>query len=301
MLPSEQQLWRAPRNGLEPGPIEIAGRVMRVLKRYERSWPNGQELLQLGRAIAELGFLLLKRNNPLNDEQVFWGWKRIEKVALQISSFSISIDLNLSAWAEDLVYSSARHAASALIRPPVTHYCTFCWRTGYRRIRGLMYCKEHLAGSTGGRRMRYLAKKLGDGNLKLGVIEFQSALVTHQHRIFRENKNEISLFTLEQARHLDPVMNPWWKIGVGIRQEIGPGLLYVRYKATNELLVELRKRGEVIKLIAAKNGGRRKGWTETELHDAIGMKMSGKTLREIRILTGVPQSSLSRKWKLQVT
>lgn len=293
-LPSERQLWRAARRDHQPDPIEVATRVMRVLKRYERSWSDDQGLLQLGWAIGELGILLLKRNKPLNAEQVYRGWKKIEKVALQISSFSTSIDFKLAEWGDDLVYSSSRHADTALIRPPVTFPCTFCWRTGFRRIHGWMFCKNHLPGRREGRRMRYLAKKLGGGNLKHGIIEYMRLLGSHQHTIFRENRDAINTFTLDQAQKLDPVTNPWWKTGVWIRQLFGPDSLYIRYTATNELLAELSKMGAMGKRAAAKKGGRLRTWNVMQLSKALAKLETGKTLREVESLTGIPRSTLSR-------
>lgn len=294
--PSETQLWRVFRNGDEPGPEDVAARVIRALQRYKRKWTDGQELLQLNWAIDELAFLLIKRNKALTPEQVYWGWKRIEKVAEEISELSLSIDFKLSGWAVGLVWAAARRAEQAKAGTRSTQYCTFCWHTAMRNVRGWPFCRYHLPNRPEGRRLRYLAKRLGNGDLKRGIISYRDRLVEIQQRIGAATRNGSETFSLEQATALDNVKNPWWKTGYGIRSLFGPHFLYVRYTATNELMAEFNSTKVERKRAAARKGGtRNRKYTTNGLRRATKMLMDGNPLREIEAVTGVSRSTLSRR------
>jgi len=294
--PSETQLWRAFRNGDEPGPEDVAARIIRALQRYRRKWPNGQELLQLNWAIDVLAFLLKKRNKALTPKQVYWGWKRIEKVAEEISALSLSIDIKLSRWAEGLVWAAACRAEQAKDEARSTQHCTFCWHTAMRNVRGWPFCRNHLPNRPEGRRLRYLAKRLGNGDLKRGIINYRNRLVEMQQRIGAATRNGSETFSLEQATALDNVKNPWWKIGAGIRSLFGPHFLYVRYMATNELMAEFKSAEVECKRAAARKGGsQNRKFTTNGLRRAMKMLEHGKPVREIEAVTDVSRSTLSRR------
>ena len=218
-------------------------------------------------------------------------WSAVEKAGELLSTEPI--DTYEATLAEALVWAAA-HARDRIDQRSFasTRPCWLCYRTALRTANGLPYCREHLPGRPGRRRIKRLARYFG------GESQWHTRLLETSRLISADDMNMLSID--EDVDAIDPAPVTWWSDTLFPGECAGLVKLLRRYAAFKRIEHLARERCMNARVSAGKHGvkgGRPRHDNTEQVRAATRIIDGGASLREAARRVGMSAATLSRRMR----